>query len=212
MIAGRTYRELIDEVLSFQFSPGKYEALVKKWLNDGQRQIVREAEIRTQEATAAYETISGGNTATLPEDFARFIDFYGPSGELTQQDLRDFDELEGSSGAPTVFAVEGNNLYLGPIPDGAYNLTLRYWRLPADMDADTDEPSIPKLYHDLLPAYPMAKAYARENDYAASNFWKGEWEAGIGKLRGEVQSDMFQGPRQVAGTWSEPVTAGPRRP
>ena len=99
----------------------------------------------------------------------------------------------------------GDQITLWPTPDGSYPLSLRYWRLPQDMEADGDEPEIPAQYHDVLVAYAMWKAYLRENDYPAASTWKAEWEAGVMKMRGEVQADVFEGPRQVGGTWGDSV-------
>jgi hypothetical protein len=209
-IAGQSYRELIDEVLAFQFAPGKYETLVKRWLNTAQRLTVTESEIRTQQETASYSTVAGDATLELPANFGREIDVHDEGGDhkLDQIGLRELDELPEESGRPVEYAVEGDEIRLYPTPDGAYELRLRYWRLPADMAADADEPEIPKQHHHRLVAYPMWKAYLRENDYAAASVWKAEWEAALLKMRGEVQSDAFDGPRQVPGSYANPSVIG----
>jgi hypothetical protein len=202
-IAGRTFLELQQEVLEFQFAEQKYRPLTKKWLNDAQRIAARQSEIRTSQGEASYTTESGVAELELPEDFARFIglsDTDSP-GELAPLELADLDGMSASSGRPTAYVASGNDLLLYPTPDGEYPLRLRYWKVPADMADDGDTPSIPAPYHADLTAYALMKAYARENDYQASKFWKEEWEAALGKLRGEAQSDMFDGPRQVPGAW-----------
>jgi len=201
-IAGMTYLALQEEVMSFQFSE-KYRELTKRWLNTAQRKAVQQSEFRTQEEVEAFKTTSGDATLTLPEDFSRWIDFYDSESHwpFTPVEKREYDLLEASSGRPTLYTVIGDQITLWPTPDGSYPLSLRYWRLPQDMVADGDEPEIPAQYHDVLVAYAMMKAYARENDWSASRFWKEEWEAGVMKMRGEVQSDTFEGPRQVGGTW-----------
>lgn len=203
-IAGRTFRELVDEVLDFQFAKGKYESLVKTWLVDAQRIMARQCEIRTSQASAAYSTESGVSELELPEDFARLIDFHDTeAGLLSPLSLQELDTLESLSGRPSAYTVSGNDLVLYPAPDGSYPLSLRYWRLPEDMIEDSDTPAVPVLYHALLPAYALSKAYARENDWNASAIWKGEWEAGLLKMRGEAQSDVFDGPSQVRGSWGD---------
>lgn len=204
-IAGYSFLDLQEEVLEFQFSPVKYRPLVKKWLNQAQRVAVIQSEFRTQQELGTLTTTAEDGTAALPADYSRLIDFYdGETGRpLDSLDTKDFDQLTAASGRPTAYAVLGEELHFYPTPDAPYELSLRYWRLPQDMEADGDEPEIPAQYHDILIAYAMQKAYARENDYAASNFWKGEWEAGMAKMRGEVQSDSFSGPRQVPGMWDE---------
>lgn len=209
-ITGQTFRELIDEVLAFQFAPGKYETLVKRWLNTAQRLAVSESEIRTQQAIASYVTESADSTLELPADFGRLIDLHDEEEDdrLESLDLRDLDNLPEATGRPTEYALEGDELKLYPSPDGTYGLDLRYWHLPADMTADSDEPEIPKQHHHRLPAYAMWKAYLRENDYAAAQVWKAEWEAALLKMRGQVQSDTFDGPRQVPGSYANASVIG----
>lgn len=207
-IAPRTFKALIDEVLEYQFAPGKYEALTKTWLNDAQRIMARQCEIRTSQEAASYKTESGVSELELPTDFARLIDFHDTeTGLLSPLSLQELDTLESVSGRPSAYTVSGNDLVLYPAPDGSYPLSLRYWRLPEDMVEDSDTPEVPVLYHALLPAYALFKAYARENDRAERDYWKGEWEAGLLKMRGEVQSDTFDGPSQVAGNWGDPHAA-----
>lgn len=203
-IAGMTYLQLQQEVLSFQFSEN-YRELIKRWLNTGQRKAVQESEFRTQEEAKAFTTTKADSTLELPADFSRWIDFYNSeTGESLQSlELREFDAQEATTGRPTAYTVVGNQITLYPSPDAAYGLSLRYWRLPADMSADGDKPEIPVQYHEILIAYAMNKAYLRENDYQAAGVWKAEWEAGIAKMRGEAQHDVFSGPKQVSGTWGD---------
>lgn len=204
-IAGYTYLELQEEVLSFQFSANKYRSLVKKWLNQAQRRAVIESEIRTQEEAYEFTTAAGTATYELPANFARSIDFFNSeTHELLQPlDIREFDNLSKSEGRPYVYTVIGNKLTLYPTPNAAYPFTLRYWRLPADMINDTDQPEIPVQYQENLIPYAMAKAFNREDDWQAAQVWEGKWERSILKMRGEVQSDVFDGPRQVPGAFAD---------
>jgi hypothetical protein len=205
-IAGYSYLDLQEEVLAFQFQPAKYRPLVKRWLNQAQRHIVISSEIRTQQAAESVVTTTGDSSYVMPANFARLIDFFYPAepGLITPDDIRDFDTLPESSGRPTVYTVRDNELILYPTPDAIYSFTLRYWKLPIDMVADTDTPELPVQDQELLVAYPMWKCYLRENDYVAAKEWQAIWETGLLKLRGEAQGDVFDGPRQVAGTWGDP--------
>jgi hypothetical protein len=204
-VAGYTYKALQDEVLSFQFSETKYRPLVKVWLNSAQQTAVIQSEFRSQESTATVTTSANAATYALPTDYSRLIDFfYNESHELlSPMDVRDFDALPESTGRPYAYAMRGNELVLYPTPDAVYTFTLRYWRLPKDMSADSDEPEIPAQYHDLLIAYAMQKAFMREDDLQMAKAWEEQWNGGLLKMRGEVQSDHFDGPRQVGGSWGD---------
>lgn len=213
-VSGYTFLELQNEVLAFQFAEGKYRPLVKKWLNQAVRRLVIESEIRTQEAVGTYTTVTEAGQLGLPGDFARVIAVFDTEtqADLHGVELRDFDNLVTSYGRPTTYTVIGDEINVHPTPDGEYGIALRYWKLPADMVEDEDTPELPAQYHELPIAFAMKKAYLRENDYNAAAVWDAEWQAGIGKLRGEAQSDFADGPRQVGGTWSQAASPSPQIP
>lgn len=204
-LKGYTFEELVQEGLSFQFSESEYELLFKRWLNQAQRRAVIESEIRTQEEASSFSTAVGKTTYNLPANFARFIDFFNSEthAPLTPLDIREYDGLTKSEGTPYAYAVIGSTLALCPTPSSVFPLTLRYWRLPVEMIQASDTPEIPAQYQELLLAWALKKAYQRENDYAAAQQWETQWEKGILKMRGEVQGDVFDGPRQVAGSFAD---------
>lgn len=210
-IEGRTYLQLQQEVLEFQFSESKYRPLIKRWLNDAQRRAVIESEIRTQEASQSISTEANVASYSLPSNFSRLIDFYNSESHelLTALDPKDFDVLVASTGRPYAYAALGSSLSLYPTPDAVYSLSLRYWKLPADMVADSDTPEIPVQYHELLVAYAMRKAFLREDDFQAAQQWATVWSEGILKMRGEVQHDTFDGPRQLPGSYGQMDTVSP---
>jgi hypothetical protein len=204
-----TLETLVQEGLDFQFSETEYEELFKRWLNQAQRRMVIETEIRTQEEAFSVSTVTGTATYELPTNFARLIDFFNEENHelLTPLDIREFDGLPKSEGTPYAYTVIGNKLTLYPTPSVTVPLTLRYWRLPAEMVQASDTPEVPYQYQELLLAWALKKAYKRENDQAMAQMWEVEWEKGIQKMRGEVQGDVFDGPRQVAGSFAD--THGP---
>lgn len=202
-VAGYTFLDLQNEVLAFQFSETKYRPLVKKWLNQGVRRAALESEMRLRESIAAYTIEAAAQTLELPEDFASFTDFYDADtgARIYPTDVQDFDRLTARPGRPTHYVTIGSDLRLYPTPDATYNLDLRYRSLPADMVLDEDTPGLPVQYQELPIAYAMKKAYLRENDSQQAQVWDAEWQAGVLKMRGEVQSDMADGPRQIAGSY-----------
>src|SRR2546423_697971 len=74
----------------------------------------------------------------------------GRNVELVSVGLRTIDRSTVQSGAPNYYAIDGGNLHLYPTPNNVFTLELRYWKLPADLVNDSDIPSIPAGYHDLL--------------------------------------------------------------
>lgn len=204
-VAEYTYLQLQEEVLTHQFSPTKYRELVKTWLNQAQRRLVIESEIRTQEESETITTSAALGTYALPANFSRTIDLFNSETHelLTKLEVKDYDSLPTSSGRPYGYATIGTNILLYPVPDGVYSHTLRFWKLPPDMSADSDTPEIPAQYQELLIAFAMQKAFMREDDFQASQVWQAVWEKGVLKMRGEVQSDTADGPSQVPGSFGD---------
>lgn len=211
-IAGYTYLELQEEVLAHQFQPDKYRPLVKTWLNQAQRRLVQESEIRTQVGTQEYTTVASNKSiGTTPTDFYRIVDLSDVDAHrlLTPWSMRDYDSAPPSRGRPYAYSYDASSIYAYPTPDAAYVLKLHYWKLPQDMSADGDAPEIPEQYQELLIAYAMRKAYLRENDYQAAQVWESAWERGMLKLRGEVVVETQDGPSQVQGGWDDYYGSAP---
>ena len=202
-----TYVELQDEVISHNLNDTKYRPYVKQWINEAQRIVALRTSLRTQQDSETYATANGVAVETVPSDFARIIDIRNSDTQdlLQPIELRQFDDLPSSSGQPYYYVLIGSEITLYPTPDGIYPLVLRYWKMPADLSADNDEPGIPERYHHLLVRFALMRAYQRENDYEAATFFKNEFEYDLAKAQGEIGDEAYDGPRQVPGTWDEGV-------
>ena len=199
------YGELQDEVLSHRLNDTKYRPFVAAWLNEGQRFIFLQADVRSQQDEEAYVTVANTATLTLPDDFSRFISLRNTTDDdlLAPIALRDFDDSPASSGKPLYYVIVGSQISLYPTPDAAYNLTLRFYRGPTEMENEGDEPDLPEQYHHLLVEFALMRAFAREDDYEAAGYWREQFEADLMKLRGETQHDSFEGPRQLPGSYED---------
>jgi hypothetical protein len=200
-----SFAEMQDEVLEHQLNDTKYRPSVKRWLNDAQARVCRQASIRTEQVTEDYSTVSGTNTLALPDDYARLIDLRDTDNHnlLTPLELNVYDDLEPGSGKPSDYVIIGMNIELYPNPDGVYDLTLRYWRLAAAMTVDSDTPEIPSDYHYLLPYWALYRCFSRENDIEQATYWKNEWAVELEKLKGEMHYEGQDFPRQLPGTYDE---------
>lgn len=200
-----TYADLQNEVLRHQLSDTKYRPFVKEWLNEGLRYIALQADVRTAQAEATYETEVDEPTLDLPDDFARLVSLRNTTDRdpLTRIDLRDYDDAPSSTGTPVGYVVIGSQINLYPTPDSAYDLSLRYWKMPAVMDESNGEVGLPEAYHHLLVRYCLIRAFQVENDYEAANYWRQEFNDELMRLRSQAQYDTFDGPIITPGTWGE---------
>jgi hypothetical protein len=198
--------QIANECLAHQFNDTKYRPLMEEWINEGQNRIAREADIR-----ALFTSVSIADTShevSLPVDFARLIEVSDATDgdnwtPLVPMELRDFDDASVVYSNPTFYVVAGEILYLFPYPADERTIALNYYRLPAAMESDADVPEIPADYHSLLVYYALWRGFQRENDYEAAGYWRNEFDAGLMKMRGELQYDTAAPPTQVPGLMDE---------
>ncbi len=207
-ITGQTYAQMQDEVLGHRFNDTKFRPSVKNWLNEGQRYIVLQADLRSQ--FEAITIITPNSPNGLPDDFARLIEVnlvndtndWTPLYPMT---LRHFDDAPVVYGTPSSYVVAGATLYLYPYPDSTVTVELNYYRLPADMTDDGDLSEIPVQYQHLLVRYALSRAYEREDDFSAAEYMRNQFEAGVQKLRGEAQYDTHDTPTQVGSDYYDGI-------
>jgi hypothetical protein len=206
-----TFADMQTECLEHQLNDTKYRPSVKRWLNDAQARVCRQASIRTEQVTQTYSTTSGTNTLALPATYARKIDLRNTTDQdlLNLLEMREYDDLSASSGKPLWYIIIGANIELYPNPDATYPLTLRFWRLPATLTADTDTPEIPGDWHFILPYWALYRCFSRENDIEQASYWKNEWLTELEKLKGELQYEGQDAPRQQPGDFDDgPLFSG----
>lgn len=199
-----TFKNLQDEVLDAGFSSSQYLTYVKRWLNEAQRYVMAQTDLRGQEDLQTITTTATDNTYTLDADFLRMIHVADTETDDLLQGIAQaaFDDLDSTNtGRPQLWTVTVSTLYLYPTPDGAYSLTLRYYKSPPDLSADGDIPQLPEMYCHLMVSYALQRAYRRENDYEAAAFHRAEFERDLMKAKTEVHHDTFDFPRQVPGAW-----------
>lgn len=198
-----TLLDITNKVLSYGFSSARYLDDVQDWINEAQSYIVRQANIPTANVTHSFSVTEGDNSYTLPSDFARIIDVYIEDEEdvLEEIALNEFDGLDpDDEGTPIVYIVIGSTMYFAPTPDNSYTIKMRYYKLPTTMGA-TDTPSIPEQYEYLLESYALHKAFRRESDFEASQFYRNQFFEDLARLKGELHRNTRAVPSQVKGTW-----------
>lgn len=79
-----------------------------------------------------------------------------------------WDAKETTTSTPRFYTLTGNppalSITIYPIPSQAGNLTIYYWRLPAEADEDADTVEVPEGWHDVLADYAEYKALRRDAD------------------------------------------------
>jgi hypothetical protein len=148
--------------------------------------LARDLRIRKMVTSVALPTVSGTQAVTLPSDWLE-TENVTLSGEtptnlsVVTPEMMDIRYPDGvRTGKPAVYCILGDEMQLGPTPDGVYTITLDYYaRFPALSVASTNWllTNHPSLY--LFASLAEASVYTLEDDRAQL------WEA---KYRVEMQA------------------------
>lgn len=196
---------LRTEVLNHGFDPNLFSSRVNQYLNDAQALIARRVDWYVDEAANPFPTVTGTSLYPFPADFARARSLFNTDQNLELQfvGLEDIDRSQITSGMPRYYAVDGANVHLYPTPDNVYNLELRYWKMPADLVADTDVPTLPAAWHRLLWEYAVAVCYQAEDDMQTGQQWEQKFNNDLAMFAADVKFANADGPLQAKGMWDQ---------
>jgi len=87
-------------------------------------------------------------------------------------------------GVPTHYNVDITNerLWLYPIPDGAYSLSVRYLKYPPEISNNSASLFIPSQYHHVVAAGVESLAWQLDEDLQSANAANQRYEAGIQRM------------------------------
>jgi hypothetical protein len=143
--------------------------------------------LRVPEMEADVTSNIGTGTVSLPSDFLHARSLYldtDPKVTLTQLSLSVFrNTYSATTGQPRHFAFQsGNELVLGPTPDGDYDVVLNYYqKIPALGDDNADNWLL--LAHpDLYLAAALSEGFAYTRDTEAMMLWESRAAARLREL------------------------------
>lgn len=95
------------------------------------------------------ETVTPGGTWLRTESLRIVGDV--PLERLTFDEMHDrYPANVGATGRPVAFAIEKDEIFLRPIPDGVYELDHRFIAEQEDFDGDDDVPRMPPQFHPAI--------------------------------------------------------------
>lgn len=137
---------------------------IKQYINDCQNDVFNEYRLPFMEASQSYLTVANvadiTNGVGLPTNYSQAIDLLNTDSNIVvpYKDIRDIDTLaqdpdnvNTSTVAPGVYwSLYAQVPILSPTPSVAYNVKLRYYKQPTSLVADSDVPSLPSAFQELL--------------------------------------------------------------
>lgn len=195
--------QLRTETLNHGFDQNAYGGRVTQYLNDAQSLIARRVDFYQDETTQVFSTVAGTDVYPWPVDFARMRSLMNTTSgaELQFAAIRDVDRAGPASGTPAYYALYGGNVQLYPKPDGIYSVTLRYWRLPAAMVADTDVPAVPADWSHLLWVYATWMCFEADDDPQMGQFWQARFNTELSQFASDQKFPDTDSAQQVRGMW-----------
>lgn len=180
-----TLSDLIDQVRDHLDEPDEEQwtnVQIRKWINEGVRDVARRGEVVQARATIA--TVSGTQEYSLPTDIVRIhrVEYQDASNQTTALEYRAFnnmDEVWGtqqrivSSSRPYWFTLWGTpptlKIVVYPIPSTTSD-TIRvfYYSTPADLATDgsddADTVTVPQGWEDMVVLYAEYVALRKDRD------------------------------------------------
>lgn len=203
----KTVKELTEAVLSYGFSSRNYEALIRHWIDEAQRNMFRQAGLRIKHRDYEFSTISGVKEYDLPTDFGSSISLRDledtSEGELIRfRNIEEYDDAEKSEGIPSHYIIDNISLFLYPTPNLIRKLSFRYNLIPSAIaEAESSDPSIGEDFYYLIEIYCLYKAFQKESDIEMANHYKGVYDSEMIEFVGLMNTDVKDSTEQVEGAW-----------
>jgi len=145
------------------------------WTNEAVKDMARKSKPQRDEQ---YLTLTVGQSSYELPDYTLSVIacIYDDGNSRYQLIRRDVDELvlwdTGENGTPQEFAVDDENLYLRPAPDGAN--TIRFWRYrrPAAITATTDTVPFADDYSTAMEYFVLHRAFEQIGDWDAADRYR----------------------------------------
>lgn len=199
--------DIRTETLNHGFDTGLFSSSrLNQYINDGYLLACARVNWYGEEASNDFSTVNGTINYAWPTDVGRIRHVYDTSRDvrLLPVSLREIDNsgLPGS-GPPQYYALDGSNFHIWPTPDGVYPIEVRYWKQPALLSNDDDEPIIPAKWHHLLWRYACAQCYASEDDLGMSAQWEASFEKYLAEFAADVKFPDTDTPDVARSFWDQ---------
>lgn len=153
---------------------------------------------RCIEEVSTTTTVAGTDEYAFPTRCMEVVRVTYDGSKLQKIDRREYDSINpssvSSSGRPSYYLVEDDEIILYPNPDSA--VTLKYWTInePA-VPTTTSTLEIPTRYHDVLVDGLTAEMCPKDLGHPLTTFWTGKFNSGIEEIAAHVKqskrSDRF---------------------
>lgn len=171
---------------------------IKSYLNDTQNDVFNEYRLPFMETTQNYTLTIGVSDITngsgLPTNYVQAIDLVvttaGQERVVTYKDIREIDNFTPDPD-DTVAHPQNTPLYwylyaltprVYPVPNIAYTITLRYYKKPTLLSSDSDVPSLPSEFEELLVVGAAYRVLQVKDNYDQAGILQNKYDELLQKL------------------------------
>jgi hypothetical protein len=181
-----TYSELLTELdawLNRSDLSDRIPTFIRLFESRANR-LLRVPEMATQ---TSYATVSGVSQLSLPDDFLSARDLYLDADPdivldaMTPAALRN-TYPQATTGQPGAYAVVGQQILLGPVPDSEYSILLDYYQRIPGLDEDNTTNWLLTAYPDLYLWGSLCMAEAFLRDDSRLSVWKAAWDEATAEI------------------------------
>lgn len=167
------------------------------WVNQGIKQWAARADWPSLAATDSTQTTTAGTQEySLPSDFKRMIGVrVQGSGSTAETDSTEYSFIRYED---KNVSTEGNYYYINPVNDTiglipepdvtGYTIHQKYYQIPADISAATDEPPFPANYHELVVFFALSRYWEGGDEFDKKVHYSIEFENMIERMKTELLS------------------------
>lgn len=139
----------------------------------------------------------------LPDDWRSTRALYSDTNEAVQVTPYELFGMGDLDGDVTAYAHIGNELHVRAVPSSGTELTLLYYRTPTLLEADSDEPDLPKEAYPAIVAKAAQLSSTREDDRPSAQAHLLEYTQWVERLQNVGESSKRPVGRRIrAGSWT----------
>lgn len=147
-----------------------------------------------------FGTDDATRNAAFPYALLSITDVRGENNSLRpvahQPTRAAFRQTSPQSSRPFAFSEFGESIYLWPIPDAAYPISVAGYRLPVDWVAAGagSEPDCPAEFHEVIAYWALARGFAMQSDPEMATYYSNLFDARVRTLKQRYATPRTAGP------------------
>jgi hypothetical protein len=193
-ILGDIAAKVRNRIRDTGFSPTETTDAINDCIND----VYNEYRLTFMQANQTYTVTVGvsdiTNGGNLPTDFVEAINLtLTTAGKEKLIDYEDFttidetypdpdDTTRNPTGPPASWRFYSNTIRLFPAPDAAYTLLMRYYKRPTLLSADSEIPSIPSEFQELIVSGAAYRILQVKDQYDQAAIHQNKYDEILAKL------------------------------